>query len=79
MAALYVQHPVQVSVSLPAIYWTDGTHWYAQHEGFGLYGDGPTIDEALADLARAVEMQIEASIRLRNPGNLISEDAKGKR
>lgn len=55
----------------------DGPHWIAHCLEFDLMGDGGTREQALARLADAISIQVEASIEHDNPDNLFTP-ADGK-
>ena len=52
------------------VFYKEDGDWVAHCLEFDLVGHGATQDEALALLGKAIEIQIEQSIKFNNPGNL---------
>jgi len=57
-------------VPLRVVFYKDGQRWVAHCLEFDLVGDGETKRDALARLSDAIGLQVQASLELRNPGNL---------
>jgi predicted RNase H-like HicB family nuclease len=64
-------------IPLRIVFYRDGTDWVAHCLEFDLMGDGPTKEEALDLLGEAITLQLEASVKHKNPRNLFSP-ADGK-
>src|ERR1700733_3059819 len=52
------------------VFYKEDGEWVAHCLEFDLIGHGGTQEEALALLAKAIEIQVEASIKFNNPANL---------
>jgi predicted RNase H-like HicB family nuclease len=52
------------------VFYKEDGDWVAHCLEFDLVGHGATQDEALALLGKAIEIQIEQSIKFNNPANL---------
>ena len=59
-------------MDLRVVLYEDGNSWIAHCLEFDLAGDGSTKAEALDSLIRAIAIQVEDSIRHKNPANLFS-------
>ncbi len=52
------------------VFYKEDGEWVAHCLEFDLVGNGATQDEALALLGKALEIQVEQSIKFNNPANL---------
>jgi hypothetical protein len=69
--------PTALRVPLRIVFYREGESWVAHCLEFDLLGHGPAKEDAIELLAKAVILQVQASLENQNPANLISP-ADGK-
>lgn len=68
---------MELRIPIRVVFYREDDAWIAHCLEFDLIGDGNTQEEALECLGTAIEIQVEQSIRYKNPRNLFSP-ADGK-
>ncbi len=69
--------PVRLRTPVRVLFYRDGGNWIAHCLEFDLVGHGRTRNAALKLLSQAIAIQMEASLKHRNPRNLFTP-ADGK-